>query len=280
MKFFKLLKYDLKNGFQGAFLRLILLSLLVTVSCVELILRKGIRYGEFSVIPSSTFLDYACYLLGGMKIYVPSLTEGFQFPVKWFFLHMLVLYGTLNYPYRDLESLGSTVLPKSGSRTGWWLSKCIWNIFHILLTYAVIFAVLLICCLVSGGRLSLEAAPELVNDMMASGGFWEEFPMAFAWTVLFLPLLVSLSGSLLQMALGLFVKPMFSFGILAVLMLAASYLRPFLLPGSYGMAVRSKYVVEGGFEPLAGVVLTVGVLLAAGAAGALRFRRYDILNKE
>lgn len=279
MRFFKLIKYDLKNGFSGVPVKLMLLCLIVVASCVELTVRKSIRYmGQ--TIPESTLLDYACYLLGGIKIYIPSVVEGFQFPVKWFFLHMLVLYGTLNYPYRDLESLGSTILPKSGNRLSWWLSKCVWNMLHILLMYGVIFGVMLFYCLISKERCSLTAAPELVNDIMASGGYYESFPPEFALTVLLLPVLVSLSGSVLQMTLGLYLKPMFSFGVLAVLMLAASYLRLPVLPGSYGMAIRSKYVVEGGFEPMIGSLLMVGILSGAVLLGGIRFRKYDILSKE
>ena len=128
--------------------------------------------------------------------------------------------------------------------------------------------------------MSFKITPELINDMMDSGGFYTAFPTEFAVTVLVLPVLVSISASLLQMTLSLFMKPMFSFGVLAVIMLAASYLKIAILPGSYAMAIRSKYVIYRGFEPAVGIVLSIGMLIVAVLVGSIRFKRYDILSKE
>lgn len=280
MKFFKLLKNDIKNGFAGTAMSYIIVAVIVLVSSIDLTVRVQNAYRYVSDAPVATYLDYACYLLGGIPKYIPSPTSGFVFPVKWFLLHMYLLYITLYYPYRDVNSLGISVLPRCGSRTAWWLSKCVWNVLRQMVAYIVIFVTLLICCLLSGGELSLKVNSRIINDIMQAGSYYEEYSCWLPAVVLILPVLYTICSSLLQMALTLFVKPIFSFGILAVLMIAAAYSpAPFLL-GNYAMAIRSIYIVEEGFRMEWGIAGMVICMALAVIAGAVRFRKFDILNRE
>lgn len=103
MKFFKLLKYDFKNGFQVGGLKLIIIILMTLAFCLDFYLRKNIVYMVDSVTPSGTWMDYLFSVFAGIKEYTPSITEEFIFPIKWLLIHLFILYSTLYYPYRDLS---------------------------------------------------------------------------------------------------------------------------------------------------------------------------------
>jgi hypothetical protein len=82
------------------------------------------------------------------------------------------------------------------------------------------------------------------------------------------------------MTLVLFIKPLYSFGVMAVTLLASAYLLTPFLPGNYAMPIRSEHVVENGVQAGGGVMMVLILIAASFIAGCIYFRRYDILNDD
>lgn len=280
VKFSKLLKYDLKNGFLLNLINLLIVIIFVLAFCIDFYLRKNSAYMLDDSIPPGTFMDYLFYMFSGIKEYTPSMTEGFLIPVKWLLLFLFILYSTLYYPIRDLSSLGLNILVRTKGRIAWWLSKCIWNICYVSVTYMLIFLTVIIFCIVMKEPISLDITPMFVNDLIDAASPYDTFSIQLAYIILLLPLLISIGLNLLQMTLVLFIKPLYSFGAIAVILLSSAYLFTPYLPGNYAMPIRSSHVVENGLSFSGGLIMFLIIISVSFIVGSLYFRRYDILDEE
>ena len=280
MRFGKLFRYDLRSGFTSWIFRLAAIIVLVLVSCAEMYFRKHTVYRLADAVPPAGYMDYLCYLLGGIREYMPGGEENFLFPAKWFLFHLLVQYGCLHYSVRDLSSLGSTVLPRSGNRTAWWLSKCLWNCCYVTAVYALTAGAVLLFCMAAGEPVNLQVTPEFLNTLMGAGCFYESIPAEFSLVIVGLPFFISLGNCLIQLVLTLFLKPMFSFGIAAAFLLCGAYRNLPVFWETFAMPVRSAYVVENGFAAAEGAVIALAAAVLAAVIGTVCFKRKNILRME
>lgn len=280
MKFSKLLKYDLKNGFLSGSIKFLIIVILVVAYCFDFYLRKNNAYVFDETYSRGTFIDYVFFIFAGEKEYIPSLTEPFIFPVKWLMLHLFILYTTLYYPSRDLSSLGLNILIRTKGRIAWWISKFIWNVSYVLVMYLVVLLTVVVFCLVTGESLSLNITNMFVNEIFDANSPYDTFSINLTYTILFLPILTSIGLNLLQMTLSLFVKPLYSFGLLAVIMLSSAYILIPYLPGNYAIPIRSEYVVENGITDSNGIIMFLLLVVFSFMIGSIYFKRYDILDED
>lgn len=280
MKFSKLLKYDLKNGFLLNIVKLFIIVLFVTAFCIDFYLRKNGAYILDESIPPGTFMDYLLYIFAGIKEYTPSMTDEFLIPVKWLLLYLFILYSTLYYPYRDLSSLGLNILIRTKGRIAWWISKCIWNICYVFSTYVLIFLTVIIFCLVMQEPISFDITSMFVNDLLGAESPYDTFSDRLVYIILLFPMFISIGLNLLQMTLVLFIKPLYSFGAIAVILLSSAYLLSPYLPGNYAMPIRSNYVVENGVSFSGGLIMFLIIVSVSIIVGSFYFRHYDILDEE
>lgn len=123
-------RFDLRNGIRFIAKKFLVLPLLVSLVCFEFMLRlretASLNHQYAGAQP--TLGDFAMYLFGGMKPYIPNPDEPFLFPVSWFLVFGICLFLTLYYPVYDRDTFGKMVIVYSGSRTKWWTAKCAWII--------------------------------------------------------------------------------------------------------------------------------------------------------
>ena len=105
------------------------------------------------------------------------------------------------------------------------------------------------------------------------------YPTELSLEILVLPPLVMIAVNLMQMTLSLFVRPIYSYIITGVLLLASTYYQSPFLIGNYAMPIRSSRMVENGVNPIYGVLFSVGIAIISYLVGLLYFKRYDILRK-
>lgn len=280
MKFTKLLKYDMRSGFLSGLIRFPIISILVIAYCLDFYLSIGNAYIFDESIPAGTLIDYLFNVFAGEKEYIPSLTEPFIFPVKWLLFHLFILYSTLYYPSRDLSSLGLNILVRTKGRVAWWISKSIWNVCYVLAMYVIVYITIIIFCFVMGETFSFNITEMFVNDILDAGSPFDTFQPKLVWSILLLPIFVSIGLNLLQMTLVLFIKPLYSFGVLAIILLASTYYLSPYFPGNYAMPIRSEYVVENGVTFGGGIITSLILVVISVTIGVFYFKRYDILDKE
>ena len=271
MMFFRTAYFDVKNSFNLEWKKLLVVPIGFLTVCFPFYL----RYAKKGV---GTFGDFWLYIFGGMRACVRG--EAFEFPVIWTVVFLYLFYITLYYPYNDLLGFGLNVLVRSGSRFYWWLSKCFWNAFAVVMFFCLGLASVALFCVFTGRPLSMEISSLVYTEVFEMA---EDFVYPSSYTVgtlIGMPLLTAVAISQLQMLLSLWLRPIFSFGVTAAILISSAYyLKPFMI-GNYAMPVRYDAVVPNGVSLGIGVIILSAIIIACIVVGGISFRYYDIINKE
>lgn len=273
-----LLHLDLRKGldsckykFMGILCAAIILSLLSSLRYMAL---------SGSNLDTLTLGDSFIFLLCGTDAYSPDpqRTEPFSMPNAWLMICLLGAFLTLEYPQEDIDTSGEISILLGGSRTSWWLSKCLWVITTTSLFAIEIVIALSISTLILGGTLSIDvcgAAIERTNVFAdAIQGPWNTGLMAFTYFVAICSL------NLIQLALSLVIKPIPSFGVTGLILLSSAYFANPLLPGEYLMSARSSLFVSDGFSPEFGIALNTVLALWAIVFSLIYFKQTDLMPRD
>lgn len=278
MKFSKLAWYDMKNGYRYSYKILLIIMILISWFCIDFYNKKRLYFGTDVVVPLGSVLDYMMFIFGGMKPYIPSPTEPFIFPIRWLFVHMLIFYGTLNYPYYDFTKLGGNILPRVHSKRKWWLSKYLWSSNFVIICYLESLCVIGIFVLLMEKELSFELTDMFVNTIFDGNSPFTTYEGSLVFDILVLPLVMSVALNVLQITLELFVKPIFSFLIICIILLLSAYFYTPMLFGNYMMPIRSDAILEDGMQIQQGIFFACILGLSCFIAGAIRLKKYDMIQ--
>lgn len=280
MRFIKDLVFDFRQGILRSGTLLLVPTVIAAVTFFDFY-AKARRYLEQGMIQSTVdYGDYWFYLYGGMCEYIPSPDNPFQFPAVWILVFLVLPFVLLNYPFRDMYGVGQQILVRSGRRSLWWLSKCCWNFCGTVLYHLIIQAAGLVLSLVFKVEISNRIHMNFIN-LVYNIRYQEVWhPSSLPLAALLLPMLVSAAINMLQMTVSLFIRPMFGFFAVAVLLLASAYLLSPLLIGNYAMAFRYDWMLKAGVSMGAGMRIAAILLFLAVLSGLVRFRLYDILESE
>lgn len=276
MKLFSHIRFDLTIGLWrwGMWVKYLLWCGLFTLASLEF-------SGKVASLEISrcAYGDYLLYIFGGMREYIPTPGEPFQIPYLWLINHIGILYFTLHYMHDDLEGFGQQMILRSGSRPGWWISKCVWNGAAVLAFYLIAWGTVLLWTSLRGDSWSMEISSFMPDLMVVGSRQIFESTWDVALEITLLPLLVTMSTSLVQMLLCLVIRPTFSYIFSVVMMIASAYtLSPALL-GNYAMALRSNKVVTNGVPLAAGLVYSLVLILLTVTLGIVIFQRTNIVSK-
>ena len=280
MKFIKNLIFDMKYGtFKN--IKLFLLPIgIATILFVDVFnkFKSLVEIPDLGLSLNLSWGDFLFYTYGGMKEYIPNPDNPFKFPTIWIVVYLFISFILLNYPIKDMNSVGSQVLLRSNSRVNWWLSKCMWNILSTVIYHGIILFVFISLCFVNNIPLINEVDMDLQSMLFRFSS--ELGTTTIPIMVIVNILLVSVFTNLLQMVMSLFVKPVFSFLAVAGILLSSSYLlSPFMI-GNYGMILRYNWLYEGGVSPKTGILSLIILILITIIIGLVRFKKYDILYKD
>lgn len=282
MRFFRVCRYDWRNGIAREYKKFLIALAIFAAFCADFTYRQGGLFAMYS--PSkATMADYLYFLFEGSAPFRADGITPFRFPAMWLLVMLFPLFLVLYYPYTDLMGYGKQVLINSGSRTGWWFSKCFWVIGSIGLYYLLLWLVVGVFSLAVGAPFSTAVSPTMWGgDMTALYGKVTELPAAkpMGWQLLGAPLLVTITMGLVQLVLSLIIRPLYSFFVSVAVLLLSTYYQHAALIGGFAMARRSEAVSANGLSAVTGAVICAVLSVAAMLAGTMVFRRYDILNKE
>lgn len=102
----KLIWYDMKRGYNENAIKLVIPVILAFLFCVDFSMKEKIIYSD----TLAGIGDYLMYCLGGMKIYIPSPVDKFEFPVKWILYYSLLLYFSMQYMVKDMHGMGRQMI--------------------------------------------------------------------------------------------------------------------------------------------------------------------------
>lgn len=280
MKFIRYLPFDFGRGIMRNKVLLLTPVVIAVVAFLDFVF-KAHRYLTDGVVKGIvSYGDYWFYLYGGMHKYTPSVGNAFRFPIVWIVVFLVIPFVLLNYPFKDMYGVGQQILVRSGKRTSWWLSKCCWNFFGTIIYHLIIQVTGVVLALVFQIGISNRINMDFIKLAFDVGhqAIWH--PSALPLFVVLLPVCVSAAINMLQMTLSLFLKPVFGFFVVAVLLLASAYLLSPLLIGNYAMAFRYDWMLKKGVSINVGYAVAAALFFLSVLCGLVRFRFYDILEKE
>lgn len=276
MRFIRYFLFDLE---QGIFRNKALLFAPVIVAVIAFLdfINKANRLLNSPIVSLGDFLFY---LYGGMHKYTPSPGNAFRFPIVWMVVFVLIPCILLNYPLSDIYGMGKQILVRSESRRVWWISKCCWNILSTLIYHVILQATGLLLAFIFGIEISNQIHINFIRMVFEVGHqeIWNRYFLPFS--IVMMPVCVSIVLNMFQMMLCLFLKPIFSFFLVVIVLLGSAYMMtPFLL-GNYAMVYRYNWMLKEGLSLDTGRTLLLMIYLCSVVVGNVRFKYYDILEKE
>ena len=224
----------------------------------------------------ANYTDFLMSVFEGGQILPPDALFGV--PLGWVVPMSGCLLINLGYFLQDLTGPGHQVLLRSGTKRGWFLSKCLWNLLSCLVYFAVFLFMALVFELLKGGELLPLRLGEVVR--YSHGRMFRQEPTAAQIMVItvFLPFLTVFAFSLLQMVLCLFIRPILAFlACISLMMLSVAVASPFML-GNGAMWLRNRWMYWGELrtgELIIGCLLWIAVSFAAGL---IRIKHVDVLG--
>ena len=184
-------------------------------------------------------------------------------PVAWLVIMLYALFIVAALPDQSLNGSGKIAFIKSVERKWWWASKCICITIIICASFLLLYGILFLQVLVSGGGAS------------AGAGFGGDSG-AVAWGFV-LPVLVCISLAIAENTIALFLNPAAGYISAIVILVVSAYFKRGWLLGNYGMLARIQPYSENGLPPEAGLIWTGAVIALSIAAGAWKLRRSDLM---
>jgi hypothetical protein len=238
--------------------------------------KKIIQFNNIS--KEISFSDFILFMFRGMNVFDGNAVELQDKLPQWFLVNIYLSIIIGYFPLKDLSESGIQVLIRTKSRVSWWLSKCLWVIYNVLIYYTISIIVITVFSLFHGG-LSLEPSKEL--NLILSNLDISKFNFKGILIVgIILPVITSITFSLIQLLISLFTNSIISnMFIITVLTLTPFYCNSFFI-GNYLMILRSNLNIgDSGVSIVYGIVVCVVLSIATIFIGANKIKRYDILEK-
>lgn len=275
------MKHDIYMGILEQWKKFVVIIVIFGMIGSQLFARFSCNTATLNLTKFSlSFGDYILYAFRGMKVFCKS-DKGFTVNVIWIMYNVYLAYIVSDYPFRDLTGYGQIMLLYSKKRSYWWISKCIWNITSVFIFYLLAYGTLAICSIITG-EISLCLFPhttvQLGFSQMNTEGISQKTILIISFI---LPLITSISISLLQMTISLILQPILGIVSVAGMLVASAFYCTYWLPGNYLMIMRNEQILPGsGINLISGVVLSISIFIISVVVGLFYLPRKDILIKE
>lgn len=274
------INYDIKLGIFLQWKKYIIVVLLFLFFCINLYSRSAFYSSIISKENMPTFVDYFMFIFRGVEPFNPQIGNYFKLPLMWVLYNLTIAYIVGDYPTKELNHYGNNVLTRIRSRKKWWISKCLWNMMNVVLFYIIGYITILAFNLFTVHEISF-IPNQMINLFMTSNDVIKiNFEGSqFIFAVFFLPIIVSISLSLLQMTLSFILNPILSFIIIIGLLVSSIYLDSHIFISNGSMLVRNLLFSNKGTNNMTTVIIAILVSIVSIIIGLFCFNRYDVLRK-
>lgn len=219
--------------------------------------------------------DIILNMFVGNEPFNPLSQEGIHIAIEWLMFFALLFSSVGYYIIDDLRKNSVSFLLRTKSKPQWWISKIIWCVLLVIIYYALFFLCAVICAAFFG-KISF-----IPNEVIAYEMFDIDVAgisvLRFIFSVLVLPLVISISVAVIESVISLILKPIYALLIvICYLALSAFYLSPCFL-FNYSMLIRDNFDGVCGVANFYGALISVCVFAVGIFVGIVLIKRKDIL---
>lgn len=270
------IKYDIINGIVHQWRKFILIAVVYGVLIAEFLVRCRLKHfsGQY------TLSDIILWMFKGMTWITDSQKE-VNIPTAYILPNILIAFVIGNYPFKDINGYGGMILMRSGKKSVWWFSKCIWAVITAMVTYAVLI-VEAVAVSLAGGKLSLHVNKDICCKVSGYNKMYIVNNMNLTRLAVYMivaGLITTIAICLIQKCTSQLMGAVIGYVAVVVILIMGVFFRSFLVIGNGFMAIRNVlYTPQGGDIRL--TIAADAVLAAVSVVvGYISFKRMDILKR-
>lgn len=270
---FLLVKHDLRQGILHRW-KFFLISLLYFVF-IDIVFIVGINTMFADTNVKCSISDIMLNIFIGNKSCDPAEGNGVNIAINWIVFHALLFSSIGFYLIDDLKKSATQIILRTKSRTLWWTSKIIWCMV-LVVSYYLLFFICAVLCGFFSGNITFSLSDEIVFELYEITVQGVSVGKTI-FTIIVLPMIVSISFAIVNAFISLIVKPIISL-ILVVcyLVVSAFYESPILL-FNYSMVLRNNFDGVNGVSNQNGVLISIVLLLICFTIGIKVIKKKDII---
>lgn len=271
------IKYDCRQGILCQWKRYILLIAVYIVCVAQFIwICERSRY-----VDTYTSADMVLWMFKRIEKYVPDTHKLVDISAPYILPNIIIAYIIGNYIIKDLYGYGKNLMVRTGSRVNWWISKCIWCVITVFISYALMYAVILAASVVTHS-LSLNITPDVCVSIM---GMDKVLILNYAnldymlSSVMLSSVLMSIALSVFQILVTLLISPVIAYMAVMIMIVLAAFVDNPLVITLYCMVIRSRAYMPQGYGVSLAIVIMLIIITACAVAGGLYANNMDIVSK-
>ncbi len=273
--FMSLLKHDILHGILLRWRYFLVAVLFFTFTDFAFMNNvNSLNLAADSVLKCS-ITDYILNMFIGNEPFDFELKKGISLSVVWFVFHAVLFSSMGFYITDDLNKNAFIFILKVKSRRKWWISKVVWCVLIVIIYYALFFIVSFIFAALFG-TVSLS-----VNDLVVQRMFGFSVSGISIFDILlssfFLPMAISCSFAVLEAALSLILKPLYSFLIIICYLIASTFYCRIYLLFNFSMIIRNNFYGINGVTNQYGILIAVILVVVSSVFGVFIIKRKNIL---
>ena len=271
-----IIRYDLYNGILKRSVWILLPIVIFAMIMFEIYATiKGIKNSGISM----TLGEVIAYFWHGSVPAGSSLGATHQH-IGWLLIQLGCICFTIEYPTRDLNIFGQQIIVRCGSRVKWWLSKCVWIAFSVMIYLFAGFFVFAVESAFLGLEMSLDIQQSSMMQILifCNVGFGRHTGLKSFFILVIMPYLSMLALNLFCVIVSLICNQICSMitGLFA-LTIIARYMSP-LIVTNYCMLQRCSYFYSDGVDYSVGIAYLIGIIAVLMIIGAMIMLYIDIIE--
>ncbi len=220
--------------------------------------------------------DLLINMFAGNLPFDPDTNKGIKLSLVWFIFHAFLSLIVGFYLRDDLKKSACPIILRVKSKARWWTSKFLWCILTVLAYYFVLILSTCIFSLIfgdtsSGGNVII--CNTFSNIYIGDTGFFEGVTVFFL-----LPLAISIAVSAFQIAISLLLKPIYSFLLVIIYLVASAfYCNPILIFNFTMISRNASFSRNVSITAEAGFCSALCLTIVSYFLGLVLVKKKDIL---
>lgn len=270
------IRYDITNGIIHQWKKLLLLALVYSIIIGEFVVTYTLKKIDTPYTTGDLFL----WIFKGMD-WITDTQQNIEIPTAYILPNVLIGFIIGNYPFKDINGYGGLVLMRTGKKSIWWISKCIWSILVAVISYSIMVIEVVLVSLING-RVSLDTTFSVgikVSGYDRTILESNEQLTKLVIAVVLVSFITTIALNLIQIFISQILGPIVGYIVIISILIVSIFVKSFFVVGNGFMAIRSNLYSANGGDIRQTILIDILMSLFVLIAGYFLLLKMDILKK-